>query len=110
MKPIEFSCETVLDISPRGIVEQILNVENWTDFKGYGFLPGIKAAEFELRTPQVVGTRIRVTNTDGSKHLEEIVEWHSDRLLTLHFKDLSPPVSRLATRFEETWVFEPSEP
>jgi hypothetical protein len=107
MKPIEFSCVETLDISPDEIVQQILDLTNWPDFKGYGFLPGIKTAEFEVRTPKVVGTRIRVTNNDGSGHVEEIVEWQPDRTLTLHFKDLSPPVSRLATSFEETWDFEP---
>jgi hypothetical protein len=107
MKPIRFSCEDTLDISSQEIAQHILDVTNWPDFKGYGFLPGIKAAEFELRTPEIVGTRIRVTNTDGSGHVEEVVEWHPDRTLTLHFEDLSPPVSRLATRFEETWTFEP---
>lgn len=107
MKPISFSCEQMLQQSPDEIVQQILDLTNWPDFKGFAFLPGIKAAEFEVRTPEIVGSRIKVTNTDGSNHVEEIVEWQPDRRLTLHFKDLSPPVSRLATRFEETWDFEP---
>jgi hypothetical protein len=107
MKPISFSCEDTLSISAEEIVQQILDLENWTDFQGFAFLPGIRAAEFESRTPEVVGTRIRVKNTDGSTHVEEIVEWHPGRRLTLHFRNFSPPVSRLATRFEETWDFEP---
>ena len=69
-------------------------------------LPGIKAAEFEARTPEVVGTRIRVTNTDGSSHVEEIVEWEPDRRLRLRMGEFSPPLSRLATGFDETWEFE----
>lgn len=107
MKPITFTCVETLSISGDEIAQQILDVANWTDFKGFGFLPGIKAAEFEIKTPEVVGTRIKVTNTDGSNHVEEIVEWRPDCRLVLHFKDLSPPVSRLATGFEETWDFEP---
>ncbi|MEK6259173.1 MAG: SRPBCC family protein [Planctomycetota bacterium] len=106
MKPITFSCEKTLDLSPEDISRQILDVTKWLDFKGFGPLPGIKVAEFEVRTPDIVGSRIRVTNTDGSKHVEEIVEWKPDSLLQLHMKDFSAPLSRLATRIEETWEFE----
>ena len=56
--------------------------------------------------PDIVGSRIRVTNTDGSKHVEEIVEWQPAHRLQLHMKDFSAPLSRLATGIEETWEFE----
>ena len=79
MKPITFSCEETLGIPPERIAEQILDISRWSGFQGYGVLPGIKAAEFEVRTPEIVGSRIRVIDTDGSSHLEEIVEWEPDR-------------------------------
>ena len=50
MKPISFSCEETLGLAPEDIARQILDLANWTDFKGYGVLPGIKTAEFEVRT------------------------------------------------------------
>ena len=106
MKPITFACARTLGLTPEEIAQQILDVTKWLDFKGYGPLPGIRAAEFEVRTPEIVGSRIRVTNTDGSNHVEEIVEWQPDRRLQLHMKDFSAPLSRLATRIEETWEFE----
>jgi hypothetical protein len=106
MKPITFSCTETLPLAPEEIAGQILDLAKWTDFKGYGVLPGIKAAEFEVRTPGVIGTRIKVTNTDGSSHVEEIVEWEPDRRLRLAMKDFSAPLSRLATGFVETWEFE----
>ena len=106
MKPITFSCEQTLALAPEDIARQILDVTKWPDFHGYGPIPGIKAAEFEVRTPEIVGTRIRVTNTDGSKHVEEIVEWQPDHRLQLHMKGFPAPLSRLATRIEETWEFE----
>jgi hypothetical protein len=106
MKPITFACAETLKLAPEEIAGQILDIGNWTEFKGYGFLPGIKAAEFKTRTPGVVGSCIRVTNTDGSRHVEEIVEWQPDRRLRLDMKDFSPPLSRLATCFTETWEFE----
>ena len=59
-----------------------------------------------MTTPDNVGSRIRVTNTDGSSHLEEIVEWEPDHRIRLAMKEFSAPLSRLATGFEETWEFQ----
>jgi hypothetical protein len=106
MKPITFSCEATLPLAPEGIANQILDLANWPDFTGFGPVPGIKTAEFDFRTPAIVGTRIRVTNTDGSSHIEEIVEWNPTHELQLRMHEFSAPLSRLATRFEETWQFE----
>jgi hypothetical protein len=106
MKPITFSCTETLPLAPEEIARQILDLANWTGFTGYGPMPGIKAAAFEVRTPTVIGTRIKVMNTDGSSHVEEIVEWEPERRLRLDMKDFSPPLSRLATGFVETWEFE----
>lgn len=106
--PIIFSCEATREITPEKIAEQILDVNRWSEFQGYGVLPGISAAVFEVKTPKIVGSRIRVTNTDGSSHVEEIVEWETGRRVRLHMHDFSAPLSRLATSFEETWIFEPS--
>jgi hypothetical protein len=68
-------------------------------------LPGIKTAEFKIRTPEIVGSTIKVTNTDGSSHEEEVVHWEPKRRVRLNFQSFSPPLSRLATEFEETWEF-----
>jgi hypothetical protein len=106
MKPITFCCTETLPLAPEDVARQILDLSNWTGFKGYGVLPGIRAAAFGVRTPGVVGTRIRVTNADGSSHVEEIAEWEPARRLRLDMKEFSPPLSRLATGFEETWAFE----
>ena len=106
MKPITFACHETLPLAPEEIAEQILDVAKWPDFRGYGPIPGIKSAEFETRTPNVIGSRIRVTNLDGSSHVEEIVEWQPDRRLQLQIENFSKPLSRLATRYVETWEFE----
>lgn len=109
MTPILFSCEATLTLPPEEIAAQILDVANWTTFTGYAFLPGIRTAQFEVRTPEIVGSRIRVTSTDGSSHVEEIVEWSPGRL-RLEMKEFSPPLCRLATKFDEAWEFEPGGP
>src|SRR5437763_1499467 len=108
MRPVRFTCTDTLGLPPADIAARILDLDNWTDFAGYWFLPGIKAAEFEVRTPEVVGTRVRVTNTDGSSHVEQITEWGHGRRLRLRLGDFSRPLSRLATSFEEVWEFEPA--
>jgi len=106
MRAITFACDEMLPLAPEDIAQQILDLTKWPDFRGYGPIPGIKSAEFETRTPNIVGTRIRVTNLDGSTHVEEIVVWHPDRRLRLHMGEFSAPLSRLATGFVETWDFE----
>jgi hypothetical protein len=106
VKAIRFSCSDILEMSPEEVGGQILDLQNWPDFKGFGFLPGIDVAQFEIRTPQIVGSRIKVVNTDGSSHVEEIVAWQPGRGMTLHMKEFSAPLARLATGFEERWDFE----
>jgi len=39
------------------IASGILDVEQWATFRGWGPLPGIKIAEFEVRTEEVGRTR-----------------------------------------------------
>src|SRR5262249_36481353 len=109
MKPIIFTCEATLPRAPEDLARQILDLTKWPDFHGYGPIPGVQVAEFDVQTPGIVGSRIRVTNLDGSSHVEEIVEWHPDHRIRLEMKDLPPPLSRLATRFEETWEFKRTE-
>ncbi len=106
MKPITFACREMLPLAPEKIAEQILDLTKWPEFRGYGPIPGIKSAEFETRTPNVVGSRIRVCNLDGSSHMEEIVVWQPDRLLRLRMGNFSKPLSGLATGIVETWEFE----
>ena len=106
MKPITFACNETLTLAPEDVARHILDLTKWPDFHGYGPLPGIKAAEFEVKTPDIVGSRIRVTNLDGSSHIEEIIEWQPTQRIRLQMKEFSLPLSRLATWFVETWDFE----
>ena len=105
LKPITFACEETLGMLPEQIAQQILDISRWSSFQRYGLLPGIRTADFEIRTTEIVGSRVRVTTTDGSSHVEEIVEWEPDRRVRLHMRGFSPPLSRLATGFNETWQF-----
>jgi hypothetical protein len=106
MKPISFTCHAHMSHAPELISVQILDLTKWPEFLGYGPIPGIKSAEFEVRTPEVVGTRIRVKNLDGSGHVEEITEWKPCERISLRFSDFAPPLSRMASGFVETWEFD----
>ncbi len=107
LKPLTFSCQATLATSPAAIVSDIFNLSLWPSFQGYGPLPGIARAEFE-HTPTFdwVGTRIRVENTDGSSHIEEVQAWDG-RQLVMELGSFSPPLERLASHFVETWQFVP---
>ena len=105
MQPVRFRCQATLPLAPEEIARRILDLANWPAFTGFGPIPGIQVAQFEVRTPDVVGSRIRVTNSDGSTHVEQIVEWQPDHRLRLQMLDFSAPLSRLATRIDETWDF-----
>ncbi|MGC3961537.1 MAG: SRPBCC family protein [Verrucomicrobiota bacterium] len=107
MTPITFACHATLSMTPEQVVEQIMDVTKWPEFQGYGPIPGIKSAVFETRPPEIIGSRIRVTNLDGSTHVEEIVEWMPNKHLSLRMSDFSPPLSRLAAGFLEVWQFQP---
>ena len=109
MKPITFKCVELFRQPSQEIAAQILDLEKWSEFKGYGPMPGIESAEFELKTEEIVGSRFRVTNTDGSSHVEEIREWDPARRVHLHFQDFSPPLSKLATGFDEVFEFEQAD-
>ena len=106
-RPITFTTTARLPTLPHEIAASILDLSNWPDFKGYGPLPGIESAEFVERTPQIVGSRIQVKNTDGSSHVEEIIEWAPSERLSMKFSEFSPPLSQLANHFVEVWTLQP---
>lgn len=103
---IALTVTAALPMTAAEFAAQILVLENWKDFTGYGPVPGIESAHFETRTPEIVGSRIRVVDVGGTTHREEIVEWNPARRLRLRFDDFSPPLCYLADHFEETFEFE----
>lgn len=105
-RPVCFLIRGTIASTPRQVADGILDLNNWPKFTGYGPLPGIRSAEFETRTEGVVGTRITVINTDGSRHVEEILEWDPPRTLRLRLGEFSAPLCRLAEHFIEVWRFE----
>jgi hypothetical protein len=105
MNPIEIKIHGHTQKSSQEICSTFLDTDRWPEFKGYSILPGIKNAGFEMRTPTLVGSRIKVQNTDGSSHIEEIIEWDETSKIALRFQEFNSPLKNLATHFIETWSF-----
>ncbi len=105
MKPIEIKVEGFIRKSSHEICAEFLRTERWQEFQGFSILPGIKSASFHTQTPNLVGSRIQVENTDGSAHIEEIVEWDTDRRIAMRFQEFTPPLQYLASHFLEEWEF-----
>ncbi len=106
MTAIVFTCEKKIALSSREICEQITQLEMWSEFGGYAFLPAIKNATYHHKTADMIGTCIKVENTDNSSHTETIYKWNPEKEVAMKFGDFSPPLSQIATHFTEEWTFE----
>lgn len=113
VRPIRVAATRLLPYTPAQIMDEFLRVERWSTFRGYGPVPGIREARFLHRAEGggEVGTRIAVTNRDGSTHREEIVEWapraSGPSRIAVRIDGFSPPLARLALRFIEEWDLVP---
>lgn len=106
MRAIVFVCTQTIALPATTISATIADVARWREFQGYGFLPGIASAEYEQRTSNMVGSRVRVRNTDGSAHCEEFCVWEAGQRIVLKLDRFTPPLHALATHFIEEWRFE----
>ena len=105
MKPIEFQCEQKTNKSSTTLCHEITNVSLWSDFDGYWMLPGIESANYDKKTNGLIGSRIRVLNSDGSRHIEEIIDWQEGIKISLKMHHFSAPLNKLSTHFIEQWYF-----
>ena len=106
MKPIVFACQRLIPKSTAVIFAEVADTARWSEFNGYGILPGIEAASYEMRTQDMVGSRIQVRNRDGSSHVEEITAWIPDREIAMRLYEFTPPLRFLATHITEAWHFQ----
>lgn len=105
MRSIDIKVNAVFDKSSQEICLMILDTERWPEFKGYLFLPGIESAHFEKKTNEIVGSKIKVQNSDGSSHTEEIIEWNDKGRIALRFYDFNSPLKNFSSHFIEVWEF-----
>ena len=105
MKPISLEVKKNISLTAKEICLKIAEVENWNDFNGYAMLPGIEKAEYEHQMDEMIGSRISVLNSDGSQHIEEILEWEDGKRILMKLHKFSPPLSKFSTHFIEEWDF-----
>lgn len=105
LRPIIFECSRLIPRPAIEISAEIADTTRWCEFQGYGVLPGIESAEYETRTGDLIGSRIRVRNIDGSQHNEEISKWVPGKEVSMTLQEFTPPLCYLATHFIEEWSF-----
>ena len=105
MRPISFTCRRSSSKSPKDLCEAIADVNTWNTFKGTRFLPGVESAHYEQRESGMVGSIIRVKNTDGSSHIERVTRWDAGVHVEMRLEGFSPPLCRFAAHFTEKWNF-----
>ena len=101
---VTFTIEVYYYKEPQYIFDSFMQIEKWNDFKGFGIIPGIKTANFIVKSESIKGSIIQVENSDGSSHKEEILEFEKDTYLKIKMYDFSKPLSYFATFFIEEWV------
>ena len=106
---ISFTVEVKYFQEPQYIFDSFLQIEKWNDFKGFGIIPGIKTANFIIKTDSIKGTIIWVKNSDGSSHKEEILAFEKDTYLKIKMYDFSKPLSYFASFFIEEWALKKIE-
>ena len=109
MRPVTFARSEFIPRQAEAIAAEIADVARWSEFGGYGPLPGIASATYERRTNNMVGSLVRVCNTDGSEHVEEIRVWKPATHIEIKLHEFTPPLHLLATHFVETWRFRERE-
>jgi hypothetical protein len=106
---ITFTVEVKYFQEPRYIFDSFMQIEKWNDFKGFGIIPGIKTANFIVKSESIKGSIIRVENTDGSSHKEEILAFEIDKYLKIKLYDFTKPLSYFSTHFLEEWALKKME-
>jgi len=106
---IKVSVTVALNHSAESLFQAILDTQNWESFEGFGPLPGIKNAEFINRTSAIIGSQIKVTNRDGSCHIETITHWEPPTKIEMSLGQFTPPLSHLASHFSEQWLVDPHQ-
>jgi len=78
--------------------------ELFTDFKGYGPIPGIVGVSARNPGATARGSVFDVHNSDGSTHVEEITWFERPERSVRQIREFSSPFRFLVRRVEEEWV------
>ncbi len=106
---ITFTVEVTYHQEPCYIFDSFMQIEKWSDFKGFGIIPGIKNANYIVKSESIIGSLIQVENSDGSSHKEEIIDYKKDSYLKIKMFDFSKPLSFFSPFFIEEWALRKME-
>ena len=95
---------------PETVFDFMASEPGFLSFRGWGPIPGLARVEFEHGDYHVVGSRSRVTNTDGSTHREVVVECDRPLRFAVRIHDLSSPFRMLVHELDERWQVVPEGP
>lgn len=94
--------------TPEFLFDFTNDAANFSSFVGFGPIPGIRNARYETTGEAAVGSRRRVVKSDGTEHVEKIVELQRPVRHVSRITELSPPFSWLVRYGEDDWRFRPS--
>lgn len=97
---------TELPAPPADAWAHMTDIASLTDFVGYGPIPGIASARW-IQGTGAKGSIREVTNTDGSRHREEVIDVQQLRRLEDRIYDVSSPFRFLVREARD--IFELSE-
>lgn len=102
---IELPLRSFVAASPERSFDFTNDAANLVSFVGYGPIPGIREAVYETPGEPTLGSRRRVSNTDGTEHAEEIVAFERPSRHTTRITGIAPPFAWLVRYGEDEWRF-----
>lgn len=106
MEAVRFVTESVYRGSPNAVIDRIFDPREWQTFRGWAMIPAVREVTISEFREDRVGTIFSVENTDGSTHLEIVVNHTPEQLLDMRMEGFSRPLGWFADYFLESWRFE----
>ncbi|MEX2153808.1 MAG: SRPBCC family protein [Gemmatimonadaceae bacterium] len=105
---IKFAAHEFLLVDATTAFDFTNDARNFVSFVGFGIVPGIREARYETPGAPRLGSRRRITKTDGTDHLEEITAFEKPTLHVSRISGLTAPLSWLVRSAEDAWRFSPA--
>jgi ribosome-associated toxin RatA of RatAB toxin-antitoxin module len=105
---LSFTTTHLFRVTPERLFDFTNDAPNFVSFVGFGPIPGIRKATYETVGEPRIGSKRRITKTDGTEHFEELVVFDRPRRHVSRITGLSPPFSWLVRYGEDDWKFMPS--
>src|SRR5687768_14323373 len=98
--------ELVFSASPEKVWQRFADITSMKSFVGYGPIPGIASARW-IQGEGSAGSVREVTNTDGSRHHEEVVAYEPHRRMEDRIFGMTSPFRFLVREARDTFELTP---